>query len=1052
MPKYTILKLNAKKLLTCCEDNGLYTVNLDKTSIYSAVVDKLLTMDSCALFDQLMLVLEQKVANEINDSLLHELVIVDFTEIYKKKSSKLIKNKVQHIIENGFVIKSGDKQIHMLPFDKSGNMSRNCRISFINAERLDEMNKRLNLEIDFTNIAVNLSKYYAYRGLYLSTATRIEHPDFILNPETFIVLHDKIDPDEVTHFSQKKTVLSANVDDKINDEIDVKFEEPKEIDQEKILVPFDGQGFISLDYAGYINEVLYTDGKEIGAFQIRLPFAKGMLYDVNFHGFLNEYDENYQAYNDKPYFITDAFGIKRDLKKAQIILTKSMFKCAGWLKSYCETHGISDPMQFYCGQLTNYNHALYVSGTDLPYGHSKVTHLSYQFLNTLDLDEKQFQKLISNHLSYIENPVKYIELCNGFHAVDNDSSDKADYVFPNWQRAVIANPAFSKLNHIKGQLTNIQASLKTKLALGKIIVEGQTRYFARDLLFMLLMLIQTKSKKDEYRKKFKLFSYRFFLPQGDENLIDLDYEKWYGFLRSPHLSRNEEAALKPFTVSEDGTSRIYNNYFGHLTGTVIVGMESLDPMALGGADFDGDLVCIIADRSVADAIMKGYDDKEDKAIPYIKIPSPSDTEKQETVPHTIPFYLVNSTFSNRVGIISDAAITIGQDEYLPRTDEEKKKYIPKYAISCAQSTILTGLEIDAAKNGCRPNIDVCLDVEPCAYLKFKKAFEKLRERKDYHFNHLTTNEKTPKEGKPYFLSLDDTDSIEYFKEKGTCINELPILFMENLDTKLKIPYNKSSKYFKFPKSDADSKGFTKQCQNILDIYSYYCTIQRRIADKIKTEYNHRANIENLLWAQYDEGKTEQIKEKALPTIYSIVANKIKSKDELKDFKNKINTMQWHLMNTAQRQTAIIELLDLTKEQFAKNKEAWGIILNPYQQGYKLLWYIVMDVCQSLSFSYSDFIGGLKEKETFIPCNLSKNIEKELSQSLQNKVTFGEKHIYSLCFEELKNTLSKSDLNTATKMETLFNLTKSKNKEASFFWDSFSWEDINKYIVKEDGNA
>ena len=85
MPKYKILKLNAKKLLTCCEDNGSYTLNLDKTSIYSAVVDELLTMDSCAIFDQLMLVLEQKRANEINDSLLHEIVIVDFTEIYKKK-------------------------------------------------------------------------------------------------------------------------------------------------------------------------------------------------------------------------------------------------------------------------------------------------------------------------------------------------------------------------------------------------------------------------------------------------------------------------------------------------------------------------------------------------------------------------------------------------------------------------------------------------------------------------------------------------------------------------------------------------------------------------------------------------------------------------------------------------------------------------------------------------------------------------------------------------------------------------------------------------------
>ena len=850
MPKYNILKLNAKKLLTCCGDKNTFTVNLDKDSIYNAVVDQLLTMDSCALFDQFMLVLEQEATDEINDSLLREIVIVDFTEIYKEKSSESIKSKVEHIIEKGFVIKNGDKQIQMIPFDKSGNMSRNCRISFINAERLDEMNKRLNLDIDFSNIAVNLSKYYAYRGLYLSTSTRIEHPNFIINPETFIVLDDKINPNEDLHYGKEKVVLSANVDDRINGEIDVKYEEPKEIKKEEIKVPFDGQGFISIDYAGYINEVLSTDGKRIGAFQIRLPFAKGMLYDVDFHGFLNEYDENYQAYNDTPYFITDAFGIKRDLKKAQIILTKSMFKCAEWLKEYCKTQDVSDPMQFYCDQLNYYKHALYVSGTDLPYGHSKVTHLSYQYLNTLCLDEEQFQKLISNHISYIENPVKYIELCNGFRAADDDSSHKAEYLFPNWQRAVIANPAFSKLKHIKGQLTNIQASLITKLAFGKIIVEGQTRYFARDLLFMLLMLIQTESIKDKYKGEFKLFSYRFFLPQGEGNLIHLDFEKWYGFLRSPHLSRNEEAALKPFTVF-GGTSLIYNKYFGHLTGTVIVGMESLDPMALGGADFDGDLVCIVADRNVADAIMKGYDKNEDKAIPYIKIPSPSATDKEETVPHTIPFSLIDSTFSNRVGIISDAAISIGQDEYGKKTTHAS-------GLTCAQCTILTGLEIDAVKNGCRPNIDVCSNIKPCAYLKFKKAFEKLRKRKDYHFNHLKTDEKMQREGKSYFLSLDGANRINYTKEKGTCINELPILFKENLDTKLNIPYNKTSKYFEFPKSDVDPKEFARQCQNIIDIYSYYCTIQRRIAKKIKAEYNHFTNIENLLWTQYDEEKVAQI--------------------------------------------------------------------------------------------------------------------------------------------------------------------------------------------------
>ena len=38
--------------------------------------------------------------------------------------------------------------------------------------------------------------------------------------------------------------------------------------------------------------------------------------------------------------------------------------------------------------------------------------------------------------------------------------------------------------------------------------------------------------------------------------------------------------------------------------------------------------------------------------------------------------------------------------------------------SCAMCTILTGLEIDAAKNGEHPNLDIILgnDIEKCSYI------------------------------------------------------------------------------------------------------------------------------------------------------------------------------------------------------------------------------------------------------------------------------------------------------------------------------------------------
>ena len=68
-----------------------------------------------------------------------------------------------------------------------------------------------------------------------------------------------------------------------------------------------------------------------------------------------------------------------------------------------------DPMIIYCNALKKYGHALYVSGTNLPYGHTAYTHLSYQMINTLDFSKEQFQEVLDNHCHFIQNPIDFFE-------------------------------------------------------------------------------------------------------------------------------------------------------------------------------------------------------------------------------------------------------------------------------------------------------------------------------------------------------------------------------------------------------------------------------------------------------------------------------------------------------------------------------------------------------------------------------------------------------------------------------------------------------------------
>ena len=69
----------------------------------------------------------------------------------KLKDQEFLQKDAQDLIEHGFDLyfPDSDNAVHMSAFDKSGNMTRHSRISFIDETLYDELNFRLNLGIDF---------------------------------------------------------------------------------------------------------------------------------------------------------------------------------------------------------------------------------------------------------------------------------------------------------------------------------------------------------------------------------------------------------------------------------------------------------------------------------------------------------------------------------------------------------------------------------------------------------------------------------------------------------------------------------------------------------------------------------------------------------------------------------------------------------------------------------------------------------------------------------------------------------------------------------------
>ena len=1082
---------------------------------FFSLVAKEIEMEECPLLHQFLYVLDEdenrkQFFKDDDYRLYDQFLIMDFGDIFlpiDEKVSEAAKQariaqqeNVKDLIENGFDVKfDAEYIVHMMPFDKSNSMSRKSRISFVNERYVKQLNERLNLGMDFSEIPVVLSKYYAYRGLYLSTSSRVEHKDFKLTPETLIIIKDK------RKKQGKETYTNGNSFERdVNTETAVPGKNPGEWNfqepvKKKILgvkTPHDGEGFISPDYSNYINEALGIHGAN--SFQVRLPFAKGMLHQVDVSGFIDEF--SIKGKGDKQYLYEDAFGIERDLRKAHIFLSESMFKGKKWLEKHCKDSGIEDPMQYYCEMIEKFHHGFYVSGTNLPYGHSNYTHLSYQTINTLAFQPDQFERIIENHGKFIENPIEFLK---GWDEIEKEDvvieDNENSYCLPNWKRAVLKNPNLSGDTYIKEQLENTQKGILSKIALGKILVEGQTRYLCRDLLPLLTDLLRDEVDINKHYLNF-LYS-RFYMPMGKDDgkeKIKLEFDKYYAFFRNPHLSRNEQYMMRAFVLPDskenyekaeykDGKKRyekyveyvkLYDKYFGHLTGIVMVPRGSSLPLCLGGADFDGDLVSVVFNQDVVDAVKKGvYDEVTnpnnpkdyERKLPVIEIPS---TEADEVfVPEYVEYDHIKNTFSNYIGRISNAAIGIGQVEY-----DRNRPYDATFDATkptCEKCTLLTGLEIDAAKNGCHPNLDIILNNNNhfrSAYLDFQKQFKKLKEEKNFHLQNLsikkTKTGSKEKQREVIEISAKNCDTkVKWYPAEagnGTYINDLPKYFLSYYDVfkKKKTTTEKFELAQKPELTEKDKKvieDFNTTCDGLFDLYSFYKnTFLQKLTNEKNKSYYAVENTEKLIMQRYDKDQVDEILFQILPEIKRKIESVIPDDSAMKDIRNRINSMQWQFQPRNQRGQVLEQIIGNGFKESDLTEKERNLLYHFNQHGYKLLW-LLMDLIEGpVISSYDDLYEKTKEEREKHLSEEFKELEAVLNRETrcyyENNASNIGQTLYALCLNELKNIINRysSEVDNKEKLVVaLYEKTKSKTTTAKFFWEVFTWEEI-KFIVEEKG--
>ncbi len=862
--------------------------------------------------------------------------------------------KLYFLFKNGFVIDYGDEKRTYLPFVSSASMSRQCRMTFVDTAVKERLDERLLLGMDLAGAGIKVKphKFFAYRGLYMTDAQSVtaRAGDFELNEKTVIVIEDA--------YGNTKPVSAITAEEQ-GKRWEIRQEKDKEIRNNNL---FDGEGLISPAYSGFVNKSLKTVGA--ASYQVRLPFVKGMLHKVDFKEFFKEYcmlDEN------SPYMIKDAFGIERDLRNAEIVLTKSMFKCFDWIVEYAKKQagGASeDPMKMYFDRVRKYGHSLYIAKTDLSLKNDKTVKINYQFLNTLGLTPEEFEMLIGRHKEYVDeirnNRNKQREMLLGSVRTGRMEA---------WKKALGRNiDLLEKDSFIRQKAEALVDGCIKDIYRGQLRVLGENRFLSGDLLGLLIHIYKNRpasvAKSDDKTGKSlikeSLRAERFYMPQAKIRLSGNDY---YSFLRNPHLSKNEECALRPY-IAKKGS--LYDKYFGHLTGIVMVSVSSLAPVTLGGADFDGDMAKIIADDLIVAATLR---DKE--SYPEI-VRIPAGQEEKSTV-KGVRYEHIKDSYGNRIGQISNLAITLGETEYLADKKVEEFdgsgrhiRYTP------ADCTLLTGLEIDAAKNGKHPTENIKEVQAQVTDSKAKKPFGFLKTKNDLDMRYAMA-EKFPR-----FFRLDTKATREstksgnaeiVFDHGGTekrlvianenpddgripNIEKLPARFFDIMyrdepagDKKAE----KTASPFLFQKNAASGR-----LEMLYKAYTYYAGRLSAI-DNIWLKAEKRSwltKVYTIIKEQYDSLADEGMSECSVSAVISNLCDDLTEYfvrgdevplSEIKTVIERMKKERWIYAKKGEREALLRVILPKPLGFVADDKNYVSLLTNFDEGGYMLLYYILKDV-------------------------------------------------------------------------------------------------------------
>lgn len=457
-------------------------------------------------------------------------------------------------------------------------------IMFINEDKHDEIMRRINngrytgpkegedvkthngIELGYKFIPAKLSAYFA---LQCSASISVPWPRIIVVNDAEVKFTDKV----------RIVKDSGNEENPIWPTVS----EPQEIEIEADVS--DGMGFISPEMSAIWAKSLNEGEEPLSGYNTRCAFVKGMVFTVPFVQFAEEIAHTYM--------ITDAWGDKRDIRDADVILTTSM------LKLWDSYDGFED---YYQNCMKNdYDFCIAKSS---PRELRNVHTTNYQYIQDYSFSDAQIDDLIAPTVTKIKECLgldwKKLILYMCGTGLDEKNVLKVDPMC----KAIMANPDLVKDPYVRSKVNRMIQKRINSAKIGVLDVAGDYAILGNDPYSLLQNIFGMKitglMKAGECYHK-------YWTDKGVDEIV---------LFRAPMTSHENVQKLK--VVASDEMQKWYR----YIKTCCLINSWDTTAMRLNGADYDSDTVF----STNNDVLLNAFEYKDTLMCVQSKMPKKVPTE------------------------------------------------------------------------------------------------------------------------------------------------------------------------------------------------------------------------------------------------------------------------------------------------------------------------------------------------------------------------------------------------------------------------------------------